>query len=375
MTRTSVQDYARVLRERYLLGNRAEKAALLDEFCRNTGYHRKAAIRLLRHPPRPKRGRRRGRRPQYGTEVAQALCRLWESTDRMCGKRLAPFLSELVAHLEHLGEVRLPPEVRAQVVQLSAATVDRLLQPWRSQPLRTFGDWQDVLPGACQADLVAHCGDSVEGFHLTSLCLVDVATSWTELEAVWGKGQQRVCAGVHLSRVRLPMGLRELHTDNGSEFLNHLLYPYCQHAGIRLTRGRPYRKNDQAYVEQRNGHLVRRVVGYDRYSSKAAFAALQRVYGLLRPYVNFFQPVQKVVSKERVGAKVIKRYDRAQTPYQRVLTSGVLSEEQRQRLEQQYRALNPVRLRAELEVALEVLWDQAQRPQRPQPGALTGTRG
>jgi hypothetical protein len=218
-----------------------------------------------------------------------------------------------------------------------------------------------------QADLVAHCGDSTEGFYLTTLVVTDVATGWTECQAVWGKGQQRVGTALHHIRQRLPMALRELHTDNGGEFVNALLQPWCQREGIRCTRGRPYRKNDQAYVEQKNWSAVRRPVGYDRYTSKAAYAQLQRLYDLLRLDVNFFQPIRKLIGKERVGGKVIKRYDRAQTPYQRLLASGVLEEPQRQALERLYRSVNPVRLRAEIDAALEVLWKLAHR------GAVAGT--
>lgn len=180
-------------------------------------------------------------------------------------------------------------------------------------------------PGHLQADLLAHCGDSAHGFYLTSLLAIDVATGWTELQTVWGKGHKRVGTAVHLARQALPMPLLSLHTDHGGEFLNHILVPWCRGERIAFTRGRPYRKNDQAYVEQRNGSVLRRHIGYDRYCTRAAFAALKAVHELLRLYVNFFQPVRKLVSKERHGARVGKRYDRAQTPYRRVLASGVLT--------------------------------------------------
>lgn len=195
---------------------------------------------------------------------------------------------------------------------------------------RAFGEWQDVRPGSLQADLVAHCGESTEGFYLASLVAVDVATGWTDCQAVWGKGHHRVSAGVYEIRRRLPMPLRELHTDNGGEFLNHLLVPYCRQDRIHVTRGRPWRKNDQAYAEQKNWAIVRRLIGYDRYTSPAALAQLNAVYSVLRLYWNFFQPLRKLTAKVRHGAQVTKRYDRAQTPYQRLLASGILSEAQRQ---------------------------------------------
>jgi hypothetical protein len=382
MTRSSVREYAAAVRPRYLAASKRERGQILTEFCRTTGYHRKAAVRLLRRPPSERRRQRRPR--QYGGEVTWALKQVWEAADRPCSKRLAPFLPELVAGLERHGELAVTPEVRAALGRLSPATIDRLLRPHRTvvgrRPfsqgrapaalqaqvaIRTFGEWGGVRPGAVQADLVSHCGDTTEGFYLTTLTVVDVATGWVELEPVWGKGQQRVGGALHRVRLRLPMGLRELHTDNGGEFLNGVLYPYCRRAGIRFTRGRPYKKNDQAYVEQKNWAAVRRMVGYARYSSKAAYAQLGRVYEPLRRYVNFFQPIRKLVSKERVGAKVVKRYDRAQTPYQRLLASGVLDEAQRQGLDALYHRLNPLQLLAEIDAALATLGTLAERDRRP----------
>jgi transposase InsO family protein len=379
MTPTSVWDYAATLRPRYRAGDKRERGLLLDEFCRNTGYHRKAAVRLLHREGSPERGRR-GRTPRYGQEVVTALVQIWEASDQQCGKRLAPFLPELLASMERHGELAVSADVRAQLVRLSAATIDRLLRPARQHglrrpwggrrpapntlraqiPVRTFGEWQGVQPGCVQADLVLHCGETTEGFYLTTLTVVDVATSWTECRAVWGLGKLRVCAALHEARGRLPFPLQELHTDNGSEFLNRQLYPYCQREGIRMTRGRPYRKNDQAYVEQKNGDVVRKRVGYQRFSSAAALKQLARVYDLVHWYANFFQPVRKVVAKERVGATIRKRYDVAQTPYQRLLAAGVLTTEQHDVLADIYRRLNPTQLRGQLGQALDALWKLAE---------------
>jgi transposase InsO family protein len=212
-------------------------------------------------------------------------------------------------------------------------------------------------------DLVSHCGESTEGFYITTLVAVDVATSWSEIEAVWGKGQERVGTGVHWIRQRLPFPLEEIHTDNGGEFINDILYPWCRKEGIRFTRGRSYRKNDQAYVEQKNWSVPRRLIGYDRYRSKAAYEQLQRLYEHVRLYVNYFQPVSKLVGKERVGAKVRKRYDQAQTPYQRLLAAEVLDEAHRESLAKLYARLNPAELRRNIDAALDALWKLADRPQ------------
>lgn len=373
MSPGSVREYAQVMRERYHGATKKERGSLLDEFCRVTGYHRKAAVRLLgRSATEGRRGR--GRAVVYSAGVVAALAQLWEASDRLCSKRLVGVLPDLLDALERHGELQLDPAVRAAVLRMSPATMDRRLAPTRRHlgrrpftqsrsvavlkalvPLRTFGDWSDVTSGACQADLVAHCGETTEGFYLTTLMLVDVATSWQDFDVVWGKDYLHVRGAVHFAQGRLPMLLRELHSDNGGEFLNYPLQEYCRAAGIRTSRGRPYRKNDQAFVEQKNGGVIRRWVGYDRYSSKAAYALLRRLYAALRPYVNFFQPVQKLVHKQREGAKVHKTYDAPRTPYQRLLASGVLSPEQQASLTAQYEALNPAALRREIEACLDAL--------------------
>lgn len=394
LTRESIGEYARAIRPRYAAAGRAERGQILSEFCATTGYHRKAAIRLLKRADRP-RAERRGRPKVYAEGVQRALGEVWEASGHLCSTRLVPFLPDLLAALERHGEIEVSAQERALLLELSAATGDRLLAARRRKlgrrpftqsgagaalkaqvPVRTFGEWATAEPGEVQADLVAHCGDTTEGFYLTSLTVVDVATGWTELEAVWGKGQERVQGGFHRARPRFPFPLVELHTDNGGEFLNGVLYPYCQRTQLRFTRGRPYKKNDQAYVEQKNHVAVRQRVGYDRYSSKAAFAQLTKLYALVRLDLNYFQPLRKLVRKERIGSKVVKGFDQAQTPYQRVRAKGILTDEQRERLEREYQDLNPVRLRQQIETALEALWTLAQtRPTATGTAAAGGSEG
>jgi len=228
-----------------------------------------------------------------------------------------------------------------------------------SIPIRTFADWQEDRPGFLEVDLVSHCGESTEGFYLTTLCAVDVASGWSECVGVWGKGQERVGGAVHRLRQRLPFPLLGLDSDNGSEFINQHLYNYCKRERITFTRSRSYKKNDSCHVEQKNWSVVRRLIGYDRYSSKAALEALNRVYDLTRLYVNFFQPVMKLVEKTRHGARVHKVYDTAQTPYQRLLNARVLTETKRQELAATYYRLNPVTLLRQINNNLERLWDLA----------------
>ncbi|GAI16426.1 unnamed protein product, partial [marine sediment metagenome] len=318
---------------------------------------------------------------QYGAPVADALRVAWEATDRLCSKRLHPFLPELVKVLRRYDEITMTAEIEAQLCQMSPSTIDRLLHPWRrlggrraftttkpgsllknSIPIRTFADWEEDCPGFLEVDLVHHCGDSAEGFYLTTLSTVDVATGWSECIGVWGKGQQRVGAAVHRVQQRLPFLLLGLDSDNGSEFINQHLYTYCSRKRITFTRSRSYKKNDSCHVEQKNWSVVRRLVGYDRYNSHAALEALNRVYELLRLYVNFFQPVMKLVAKSRQGAKVHKIYDTARTPYQRLLEAGVLTEAKRAELAAIYHGLNPVSLLRQINKNLERLWTLVECP-------------
>ncbi len=378
MTRGGVKEYIEAVQGRYLKAGRKDKGQILDEFTRVTGYHRKAAIRLLRRSWKGKAVGRRGRARQYGIEVLAGLKVAWETSDRMCSKRLQPFLPELVEVLERHGELTVSGEVKEQLCQMSAATIDRLLKPHRlrgarrpfsttkpgsllkaSIPIRTFADWDDKRPGFLEVDLVAHCGESTEGLYLNTLSAVDVATGWVECQGVWGKGQQRVGGAIHEVAGRLPFRLLGLDSDNSSEFINHHLYDYCQRKKITFTRSRPYKKNDNAHVEQKNWSVVRRLIGYQRYSSKEALVQLNRVYQLVRSYVNFFQPVMQLQRKTRHGAKVHKVYDAARTPYRRLLESGVLTPEQQNVMAMHYLRLNPARLLKQIDRAIEKLWAMA----------------
>ena len=394
MTRPSLREYAAVQRARYLTASRAEKGRLLNEVVAVTKLHRKAAIRLLRRAPRVPHARSGAGRPRvYGAAVAEAAARLWEATGHIGPQRLQPFVSELLDRLLRAGELTLTPDVDKLVRRLSSATLGRLLAPARATrpprglsttragtwlrheiPIRTFTEWSDTGPGFLEIDLVAHCGSSTQGFYLCTLCAVDIATAWVELEAVWGKGHKRVGGAIHRVRQRLPMPLLGLDSDNGSEFINQSLYDYCRHGGITFTRSRPWKKNDSAHVEQKNGAVVRQLIGYERFAAKAAYAQLARVYELARLHVNFFQPVQKLVAKHRDGARVRRVFDRAQTPYQRLAASGVLTAAARVDLERLYQRLNPLQLRRDLEAALDRLWAlAAPDPRRAQGGSEIAT--
>jgi hypothetical protein len=372
VTRCSIEEYAEAVRRRYCRAAKKAKTEMLNEFVATTGMHRKAVIRSLNRRGRSSGKKKRGRPRLYGLEVMVALKATWEASDYLCSKRLQPFLPELVGILKRCGEITITEETEAQLGQISPSTIDRLLRRWRGSgtrrglsttkpgtllknfiPIRTFGDWNENKPGFLEVDLVAHCGDSTEGFYLTTLSTVDVATGWSEPVAVWGKGQERVGGAIYHVGRQLPMPMLGLDSDNGSEFINQSLYNYCQRSGITFTRSRSYKKNDSCHVEQKNWTVIRRVIGYNRFSSKAAFKALGDVYTALRLYINFFQPASKLVKKSR--------HDTARTPYHRLLSSGVLTEEKRRELAGTYGALNPVSLLKEIRQSVEHLCTLAER--------------
>jgi len=378
MTGESKRELLLALRPSYLRASKAEKGRILDQFVLATGYHRKYAIHLLKHgPPQPARRPRAGR-SRYGVIVVQALTHIWEQSGYLCGKRLHAFLPLWIAALERSGNLSLEPRVTQLLLSMSAATIDRKLRPARRRlkrrgqtttrpgallkhqiPVRTFADWNDARPGFTEIDLVAHCGDSTRGEYLNTLSMVDVATRWFESRAVPFRSQRDVFAALDFLRRQFPFPLLGIDSDNDTVFINAHLVRYCHHQGITFTRSRPYKKNDQAHVEERNGSVIRNLIGYDRYEDLQATQALNDVYDRLRLWVNFFQPSAKLVEKHRVGSKVHKKYDQPQTPYQRVLASPDVPEDNKLALRLMFLALDPLQLRQDLDRRLEAFWNFA----------------
>ena len=374
MTSKAKRELLEAIRPRYLRANKTGKERILDEFCAATGYHRKYAIRLLKKGAPPSGLKKSGRTKIYTGAVVEALLRIWEICGRICSRRLHPFLPEITRVLEQHQELVLPAEVNQLLLQMSRASIDRCLHPFRFEhprglsttkpgallreaiPVRTFTPWEDERPGFEEIDLVAHCGQTTEGQYLNTLTVTDLATGWTECLAILNKSQHLVSGAIRELRTRLPFPLLGIDSDNGSEFINDLLYRYCLDEQITFTRSRPYRKNDQAHVEQKNWSVVRHVIGYDRYETEAELAVLKAIYQDLRLYINFFQPVLKLIGKEQVDGKVIKRYDTATTPYQRVLVSPYVSDTVKIYLRQQYAQLNPVMLRNRIDANVAKLW-------------------
>jgi hypothetical protein len=355
------RELIQAIAERYHAAARPEKKSILDEFIKVTGYHRKHAIRAL------KRTSGTGAEPAprsriYDEAVRCALTILWEAADRICGKRLKEAIPTLLEAMERYGHLRLESQVRQHLMDMSAATMDRLLRPVReagkqqrrrssintplrrSIAVRTFSDWNDPPPGFFEMDMVAHCGRSVAGSHAHSLVLTDIATGWTEAAALAVREQTLITVTVEEVRLKLPFPMLGLDVDNDSAFINETVVDYCRERKIQLTRSRPYKKNDQAWIEQKNGSVVRRLVGYGRLEGAAAAEALSTLHDTARLYVNFFQPSFKLKSKVRDGAKVTKKYHVPATPYERLLANDRVTDECKDHLRRVFSTLDPVAL-------------------------------
>lgn len=359
------QELTLAVGKRYRTASREKKKEILNEYVEVTGYHRKHAIRLLRcerlNPAQERSGRR-----IYGEAVREALIVIWEAADRICGKRLKPLIPVLLESIEKHGHLHPDPDVRSDLLRISAATIDRMLLKVRegangrrrsrgiatalrrSIPVRTFADWNDPAPGFMEADLVAHCGGVMAGSFVYSFVLTDIATGWTECVALVARDQHLIVEGIQSVRARLPFSLRGFDTDNDSVFINETVLAFCRETGIEFTRSRAYKKNDQAWIEQKNGAVVRKLIGYGRLQGVAATRTLARLYEVSRYYVNFFQPSFKLKSKTRVGARVSKVYHPPLTPCCRVLASDQIAESVKNELRVQFAKLDPIELLREI---------------------------
>jgi len=377
MSLKSKRELLEVLRPRYLKANKVEKQKMLDEFTSATGYHRKHAIRVLKNQRQVQNHLNRKNKTYktiYRGEVVQALEQIWEICGQICSKRLHPYLPEAIKVLERHKEIELSKETKDLLLKISSASIDRCLRPVRCKsphglsttkpgsllknliPVQTFTAWDQEQPGFMEIDLVAHCGNSTEGQYLNTLTCTDISTGWTDVTALPHRSQEAVSTAIHHMRQRLPFPLLGIDSDNGSEFINETLYRYCVDEKVTFTRSRPYQKNDQAHVEQKNWSVVRHTVGYDRWETASELTLLQSIYDDLRLYINFFQPSFKLIAKERIGNKTIKRYDTAKTPYQRVLERKDISLDAKVRLMNLYVQLNPAELRRSIDLKIAKLW-------------------
>ena len=366
--------YLVTLQKRYRMSNRQQRGQILDEFVATSKYHRKYAIALLSGKQRRKaRVVRRRRAAYYTAEDQRAVRRLAALFDQIGSKRLRVALDDTLPSLRANGFLSVSVECYTHLTQVSPATMDKLRakDPQRfgrrrgftkpgtllkhQIPIRTFADWNPKRPGFMEMDLVDHSGGLAQGDFAQTLDMTDVSSGWTEMRAVPNKAQQHVFAALKTIRARLPFRLQGIHSDNGSEFINNQLYRYCQVEQLTFTRGRAGRKNDNAYVEQKNWSVIRRLIGYDRYDTSAQVRLLNHLYDCYRLYVNFFLPIVKLQRKVREGSRTRKVYDAPQTPYARLLTSETLTADEKQGLRDHYATLDVVQLRQTIDTLLQAL--------------------
>lgn len=372
MGKSEKKAYLEAIRKRYRQAKKDQKAIILNEFCLNCGYHRKHAIRVLKAKSRYK-PRSPGKKAIYqAPELKQALKNFWFAAEQPCSKKLKAILPAWLPSYE-TNYGTLKPEIRALLLSISPASIDRVLKPIRVQarkgksgtkpgtllknqiPIQTNA-WDNHIPGFVEADTVAHCGDSLAGDFVWSLTLTDICSTWTVCRATWGKGSTGVMAQIQDIEKHLPFSLKGFDCDNGSEFLNHHLLRYFADNKVQFTRSRPYHKNDNAHVEQKNWTHVRQLFGYDRFEKKALVALMNDLYANEWSHLqNHFIPVQKLIKKQRINSKYKKTYDIYQTPYERLLKSECITEENKNRLKSQHNKLDPFILKKEMERKLRVI--------------------
>lgn len=382
MNLISKQQYMDTLRPRYLKASKKEKGKMLDEYCRNTGEDRKYAIKKFREKVKTKtREERKKRREYYDGEVKTALAKMWRIFDRPCGQRLETSLREETDRLRQLGELVCSNVTADKLKQITSSTIDlklahekevehmkRRYRPTHTFPLKnevpvkTAAELDRENPGVEQIDFVEHGGSSVTGEYVNSLSVTDIFSGWWEGDAVMGKGQHRALTAIDKARVRCPFSWKEMHPDNGSNIMNYHIFQYSKDHNIALSRSRPYRKNDNCFVEQKNSTHIRQEIGYLRYDTEEERIIVSALYrNELRLYKNFFQPVIKLRSKMRVKGKIKKKYDKAKTPYARLMASDRISPAQKKKLRQAYESLNPAELKRRIDKRVKELQDAHDR--------------
>ncbi len=379
MDMSSRNQYLKELRREYLkVNSRKEKGKLLDEAKKRTGLERKYLIKKLRPKSNLDKlsSERKRRKQYYNNQVKAALVRCWQIFDYPCGQRLAPLLKTETERLRNLGELVCSDEVAGKLKTISFRTIDEKLKHqkeierqkrqyhkkihpllYQKIPVKISDEQDRTKSGNMQIDLVEHCGASAAGEYINSLSATDISFGWWEGEAVRGRSQERTQAAINQTRKRCPFLWQEIHSDNDTTFINWHLFRYCQKGKIGFSRSRPYKKNDNCLVEQKNWTHVKKFVGYLRYDTENELGILNDLYrNELRLYKNFFQPVMKLKSKMRIGGKIHRRYDQAVTPYQRIMASEEISEQKKSELKKTYDSLNPALLKREIEKKLDLLY-------------------
>jgi hypothetical protein len=383
MSRRSRRDYLQSIHSRYRKSSPAEKGHILDEFCKVCGYNRKYAIRVLNGPPPPKKPVPRKptpRGPTYSPRLVRVLREVWEAANYPWSERLKALLPLWLPWMRQ--RFSLTAQMEEQLLSISARQMDRRLQPYKTQlkrrlygrtkpgtllrrqvPIKT-DHWDVKTAGFTEVDLVSHSGESAEGEFCHSLTLTDIHSTWTESRAVLGKGEIGVVSSIDEMRQGLPFDLRGLDSDNGSEFVNHHLLRYTKKHDIQFTRSRPYKKDDNAHVEQKNWTHVRRLMGWERYDTLEARAAMNDLYrNELRILMNVFLPSVKLLRKERIGSKLRRHYGPPMTPLDRLLDSKQGDSKKVGELVHLRSTTNPFELSQRVNEKLEVIWALAHRRQ------------
>lgn len=392
----SREQYLERVREEYGNADKKTKTRLLNEARKRTRLNRKVLIGKLGHPAGMRQHQKRGPRQRvYSREVQAALIEVWGLFDYPCGQRLAPALRKEIARLRRAKELDCSDAVAAKLEAISARSIDRLLERekrvrglrqnrnpgvhalvYQKVPVKVAAEWDTREVGNLQLDYVFHCGRSTAGEYVHTLSAADIASGWWEGEAIMGRSQVATKVGLEGIRQRLPFRIREIHPDNDSGMINDLVWGYCQEAKIKMSRSRPYQKNDNCWVEQRNWTHVRKVAGYRRLDTAVELAMLRELYQAVRLYKNFFQPTIKLAEKVRVGGKIHRKYDEPRTPFQRVMESGQISPAARKRLQAQYESLNVAALHRRIEELRDRLFAATEAKNSPEPsGARRRGRG
>ncbi len=370
------QQYMNTLRERYLKGDKKEKGIILNEYCRNTGQERKYAIKKFRYKVRLKEVRKK-RKEYYDNIIKPTLVKIWNIFDRPCGQRLKTLIEDELNKLIKLKEIQCSNETASKLQKMGSATIDRKLKHEKEVlkfnfkystkkngfmllnqvPVKTSADLDRSVAGNIQMDCVEHCGMSASGEYANSLTTIDILFGWWEGEAFIGKGQERTLVAINNTRKRYPVDWKEMHPDNGMNLLNWHIYEYAKKEKLEYSRSRPYKKNDNCFVEQKNSTHVRKPFGYLRYDTREEIDVMNDLYrNELRLFKNFFQPVMKLKEKVRIKGKIHRKYDKAKTPYQRIMENEQINQEIKDELIKVYEDLNPAELKRRIDVKIKNLY-------------------
>lgn len=365
------------LRTKYLKANKKEKGIILDEYCNNTGQERKYAIKKFGGKIKLKEKRKK-RKEYYNNLVKPTLVEIWKIFDRPCGQRLKTLIEDELERLRRLGEIKCSDETTSKLKKMSSATIDRKLEHEKEVlklsfkyskkkkdftllgqvPIKTSADLDRAVSGNIQIDCVEHCGMSASGEYANSLTTIDILSGWWEGEAFLGKGQERTLMAIDASRKRSPGAWKEMHPDNGMNLLNWHAYKYAKKEGLEYSRSRPYKKNDNCFVEQKNSTHVRKPFGYLRYDTQKEIDIINDLYrNELRLFKNFFQPVMKLKEKIRIKGRIYRKYDKAKTPYYRIMESDQFTQETKDRLKEIYDNLNPAELKRNIDIKVKKLYE------------------